>query len=121
VRAAEDGRAETVADPSWQPFRATPPYSDYASGHAVVTGTFAHTARMYLGDNVPLTLVSVPVASPGTTPPDRHYATLSSLERDAFLARIWAGIHFRDAMHDGYFIAHETVRRVQRLLNPGCR
>jgi len=71
VRGDEDGRASTVADPLWRPYRATPPYSEYASGHAVVTGTFAETARMFLGDDVPLTLVSVPVAPPGVTPPSR--------------------------------------------------
>jgi hypothetical protein len=117
VRAGEDGLDETVADATWKPYRATPPYSEYASGHAAITGTFAETVRMYLGDDVPLHLVSVPVASPGVTPPDRDYATLSALERDAFMARIWAGIHFRDAMDDGYYIAHRTVHRVQRILD----
>jgi hypothetical protein len=113
-RAAEDGNDATIADPAWKPFRATPPYSDYASGHAAVIGTIAETARMYLGDRVPLHLISVPVAPPGVTPADRQYATLSALEHDAFLARIWAGIHFRDAMDDGYYIAHQTAQRVQR-------
>lgn len=117
VRAAEDPLDATVADPTWRPFRPSPPYSEYASGHAVVTGTFAHAARTFLGNDVPLTLVSVPVAPPGVTPPDRSYATLSALEHDAFLGRIWAGIHFRDAMEDGYFIAHKTVRRVERILD----
>ena len=32
------------------------------------------------------------------------------------MARIWAGIHFRDAMDDGYYIGHETARRVENLL-----
>jgi hypothetical protein len=117
VRAGEDGRDDTVADATWTPYRATPPYSEYASGHAAVTGTFAETARLYLGDDVPLHLVSVDVAPPGVTPPDRDYATLSALERDAFMARIWAGIHFRDAMDDGYSLAHRTVHRVQRILD----
>ena len=117
VRAGEDGRDETVADPTWRPYRATPPYSEYASGHAAITGTFAETARMYLGDDVLLHLVSVPVAPPGVTPPDRDYTTLSALEHDAFMARIWAGIHFRDAMEDGYYIAHRTVHRVQQILD----
>jgi hypothetical protein len=117
VRADEDGLDETVADATWKPYRATPPYSEYASGHAAITGTFAETTRMYLGDHVPLRLVSVPVAPPGVTPPDRDYSTLSALEHDAFMARIWAGIHFRDAMDDGYLIAHRTVHRVQRILD----
>jgi hypothetical protein len=115
-RAAEDGSDATVPDANWQPYRPTPPYSEYASGHAVVMGTIAETARMYLGNRVPLHLVSVPVAPPGVTPPERHYATLSALEHDAFMARIWAGIHFRDAMDDGYYIAHKTARRVEALL-----
>jgi hypothetical protein len=125
VRADEDPLAATVPDPTWQPYRATPPYSEYASGHAAVTGTIAETARMFLGDDVPLHLVSVPVAAPGVTPPDRDYPTLSALEHDAFMARIWAGIHFRDAMEDGYLIAHRTVHRVQQALDcldePGGR
>jgi hypothetical protein len=51
------------------------------------------------------------------TPPDRDYATLSALEHDAFMARIWAGIHFRDAMDDAYYIAHQTVHRAQHILD----
>ena len=117
VRAGEDGRVETVADATWKPYRDSPPYSEYASGHAGVTGTFAETARMFLGNDVPLTLESVPVPLPRLTPPDRHYATLSMLERDAFMSRIWAGIHFRDGMDDGYYIAHKTVHRVARILD----
>ena len=117
VRADEDPLDATVADATWTPFRPTPPYSEYASGHSVVTGTFAETARRFLGNRIPLTLVSVPVAPPGVTPPNRSYATLSGIEREAFRARIWAGIHFRDAMQDGYRIAHTTVRRVERILD----
>lgn len=117
VRAAEDPLDQTVPDATWKPYRATPPYSEYASGHAAITGTFAEAIRLYLGNDVALHLVSVPVAAPGTTPPDRDYATLSALEHDAYMARIWAGLHFRDAMDDGYFIAHRTVQRVDRQLD----
>jgi hypothetical protein len=63
---------------------------------------------MFLGDDVPLLLES---ASP-LYDVDRPYRTLSDLEYDAFHARIWSGIHFRDAMDDGYAIAHKTARRV---------
>jgi hypothetical protein len=111
--ADQDKNDATLADLSWQPYRATPPYSDYASGHAVVTGRFAETIRMYLGDATPLTLVSVPTPVPLH---DRPYSTLTALEHDAFNARIWAGIHFRDAMEDGYYIGHQTARRVEAIL-----
>ena len=42
----------------------------------------------------------------------RSYATLSALEHDALNARIWGGLHFRDAMEDGYRLGHRTADRV---------
>jgi hypothetical protein len=116
-RAGEDDNDATVADATWQPFRANPPYSEYTTGHGALTGTFAETVRMYLGDDVSLHLTSGPVPPGVPVPPDRHYASLTSLEHDALNARIFAGIHFRDAMEDGYFIAHETAQRAEALLD----
>ncbi len=43
---------------------------------------------------------------------ERSYATLTALEHDALHARIWGGLHFRDAMRDGYRLGHTTARRV---------
>lgn len=58
----------------------------------------------------------MPLAAPQVTPPPRSYANLTSLEHDAFHGRIWAGIHFCDAMDDSYFLGHETARRAEALL-----
>ena len=40
---------------------------------------------------------------------ERTYSTLSALEYDALHARIWGGLHFRDAMEDGYLLGHTTA------------
>ena len=64
------------------------------------------------GDATPLTLTS------GANPA-RTYATLRALESDAFMARIWGGIHFRQAMLDAYRVGHVNAHRVARGLN--CR
>jgi hypothetical protein len=37
---------------------------------------------------------------------------LTALEHDALHARIWGGLHFRDAMDDGYDLGHRTARAV---------
>jgi hypothetical protein len=58
--------------------------------------------RCHLGD-IPLTLN-------GAGAP-RTYASLATLEDDAFMSRIWGGIHFRDAMDDAYLIGHTVARR----------
>ncbi|HEX4688473.1 MAG TPA: vanadium-dependent haloperoxidase [Nocardioides sp.] len=117
IGADSDDNPATVADPAWQPlnvslppFAPNPPYPDYTSGHAALTSSFAQSVRNYLGDAVPLELHS------SVTGTDRTYATLSSLESDAFMSRIWLGIHFRHAMDDGYSLGHRTANRVTAML-----
>ena len=51
--------------------------------------------RPVLGDDVSLKINSA------VTNTDRTYPSLSATEKDALPARIWLGIHFRDAMDDG--------------------
>jgi hypothetical protein len=101
-----DGNPATTAQPGWAPLVPNPSYSDYTSGHAAATSTFAEVLRETLGDDVPLVL-----RSGGT---ERSYATLSALEHDAFNARIWGGLHFRHAMDDGYFLGHTVSGYVMR-------
>jgi hypothetical protein len=47
----------------------------------------------------------------------RHYASLTELEHDALNARIWGGLHFRDAMEDGYYLGHTTADRVIQAIH----
>ena len=102
----DDGNPATTPEPGWTSLLPSPPYPDYVSGHGCLTSAFAGATRAHLGDAVPLLLHS------GTTNSDRRYATLTALERDAFMSRIWSGIHFRDAMDDAYRIGHTTAERV---------
>ena len=96
---------------AWAPLIPNPPYSDYTSGHAGLTAPAIQTLRLMLGEDTALTLHSY---SLGT---DRSYDDLSTIERQAFLARIWGGLHFRDAMQDGYAMGHKTAHRVRHALH----
>ena len=100
-QADADGNGATAAQPGWTSWLTTPAYSDYTSGHAAATSPFAEVVRQTLGDDVPLVL-----RSGGD---ERSYATLSALEHDAFSSRIWGGLHFRDAMEDGYLLGHTVA------------
>lgn len=106
-----DGNPATEPDPDWAPLVATPPYPDYVSGHACLTAPAVETIRRTLGERTSLTLHSY------NTSTDRTYSRLSDLEYDAFNARIWSGLHFRDAMEDGYYVGHTTARRVMGLVD----
>jgi hypothetical protein len=114
--AATDGNDATKAEVGWAPLVPNPTYSDYTSGHAAGTSPFAEVVRRTLGDHVPLVLRAVPDPTTGVVV-ERSYATLTSLEHDALHARIWGGLHFRDAMRDGYLLGHTTARRVMRALH----
>jgi hypothetical protein len=84
----------------------TPPYPEYVSGHACLTAPAVEVVRQLLGEDTSLELVSV------NAPQPRVFHNLASIEYQALNARIWSGLHFRDAMVDGYAIGHETARRV---------
>ena len=107
--AGADNNPGTLPHPTtWVPLVANPAYADYPSGHAQATSAFAQVLRATLGDNTALVLRAGSV--------ERSYANLTALEHDAFHARIWGGLHFRDAMDDGYYLGHTTADRVMRVI-----
>ena len=110
--AADDDNPDTQPEAGWTSLLPTPPYSDYVTGHGCLTGPAVEVIRTRLGETTPLELRS----SNFPTAP-RTYATLTQLEYDALNSRIWGGLHFRDAMADGYAIGHRTARKVMQDLH----
>lgn len=100
---SDDGDPLTDPVPGWTSVLPVPPYPDWPSGHGTLTSAFAETVRCHLGD-IALTLN-------GAGEP-RTYTSLSTMEHDAFMSRIWGGIHFRDAMDDAYLIGHTVAGRL---------
>lgn len=109
-----DGNPATVPEDGWAPLVANPPYPDYTSGHGCVTSSHVGTVRRVLGEETELTLTGG-TSTPGVTTM-RSYSTLHELEHDAFNARIWGGLHFRDAMEDAYSLGHRAAGRALRAL-----
>jgi hypothetical protein len=103
-RADTDGNRRTVADPTWEPLVPNPPYPEYASGHAAVSGAASGTLAALYG---PCDL-DVTVASSATRTV-RHYDSAAALDRDTENARIWLGLHFRKAVHDGNRAGHAAA------------
>jgi hypothetical protein len=103
-RADTDGNRRTTADPTWESLIPAPPYPDYTSGHACLSGAFSETlANLYGRNRIDVTLFAT---TTGTT---KHYDRASALNRDTKDARIWLGIHFRKAMDDGNLIGLKTA------------
>jgi hypothetical protein len=87
-----DGNPDTVADTTWEPLVATPPYPDYVSGFNGVTGAYTGSLSRIMGGGALDLYITSPTA--GVT---RHYTTASALNRDGIDGRVWLGIHFRTA------------------------
>jgi hypothetical protein len=102
--ADSDGNPATTADPTWTPLSVNPPYPEYPSGHACLTGATANGLRYLFGAHIDLVVSS---AVTGTT---RHYLTERTLDRDTMNARVWLGIHFRKGVVNGNRLGHRVSR-----------
>jgi hypothetical protein len=95
--ADDDGNPDTVGDPAWRSFIATPPFPDYVSGHSTFSGAAARVlARFYGTDDV--AFVTGSDFLPGVL---RAFSRFSDAAREAALSRLYGGIHFRSANEHG--------------------
>jgi hypothetical protein len=110
IREADtDGNPATVAEPTWTPLIATPPYPEYPSGHACLTGAYAGGLSALFGARH----IDLNVSS-AVTMTARHYQTARELNEDTMNARIWLGLHFRRAMTDGNGLGQDVAAFVVR-------
>jgi hypothetical protein len=107
-RADEDGNPATVADPSWTPLfdpslsvviagvgpaLITPPYPEHPSGATTYASASMHAFASFFGTD-DMTFYATSSRFPGD---QRVFHRFSDLTDEVLNARIWAGIHFRNA------------------------
>jgi hypothetical protein len=91
-RAGEDDNPATAADATWAAL-ITAPYPDHPSGHLCLDGAHLRVLSTFLGtDNVRFGVTSV--VFPGEV---RTYDRFSDVLAEIIEARIWAGLHVRNA------------------------
>jgi hypothetical protein len=95
-RAADDGNPATSPDLTWTPLL-TAPYPEHPSGHLGEDSSHTSVLRMFFG-NAPaggyqITSVFVNPGGPAT----RTFTSFSQALDEIVEARIWAGLHFRNA------------------------
>jgi hypothetical protein len=95
IRLADtDGNDATTEQVDWKPLITTPNYPEYYSGHQSLSGTSQAVLTAYFGARP---VEGFSEALPGVV---RSWPTFAAAADEAFLARIWSGIHFRFAMTD---------------------
>jgi PAP2 superfamily len=99
-----DGNAGTIEDPDWTPLVVTPAFPEYTSGHSSASSAAATVLVDYFGDDT-LFFLDSPAA------PDwvRIFPSFSAALDEVADARVFAGIHFRTACHDGRIVGSEVA------------
>ena len=101
--ADKDENDATLPDTGWTSLVPNPPYPDYTSGHACVSGAASNTfSHLFGASSIDLNVPSLGAAA------SRHYDTAAALDEETMNARIWLGIHFRKAMTDGNRLGHQV-------------
>jgi hypothetical protein len=105
---ADDGNPATVGDPTWTPLATpslpaaiagvgpaliTPPYPDHPSGAATQASAAMHAFQSFFGTDDE----SFYVTSSRFPGEQLHFSRFSDLINQVVEARIWLGIHFRNA------------------------
>jgi hypothetical protein len=110
-RAAEDGNPATEPDATWLPLIAAP-YPDHPSGHLCLDGAHTRILRMYFGDTgdggYSITSISA-FLQPGDAAV-RQFDSFSQALDEIVEARIWAGLHFRNADLQGKRLGLSVAR-----------
>jgi PAP2 superfamily protein len=91
IREADtDGNPATIADPTWAPLIATPPFPAHPSGHSCVSSAIVNTLQAFFGtDKVAFSAFS------NNSHSTRSFTHFSGALKEVLAARIWGGIHFR--------------------------
>jgi hypothetical protein len=105
-KADTDGNPLTEADPDWRALL-TVNHPEYPAGHACITGAIIPALESFFGTS--RITVSVSSALTNTT---RTYPSFDAIGRDVFVARIYAGLHFRFTMGAGFNMAKHVTRYV---------
>jgi PAP2 superfamily len=122
--AGDDGNPATEPDPDWLPVfnptipvsgapLVTPGFPDHPSGHTCISGAFVRTLKAFFGtDRIAFTAESNK-CSPAPCPP-RSFDRFSDALKEIIDARVWSGIHFRNADVQGAVLGKKVAHWLKK-------
>ena len=102
--AAGDGNPATEADPGWLPLIVTPPYPEHPSGHTGLSGSIVATLQGFFGTD------EIGWADTNNAGLTRSFTSFSQAIDEIVDARVWSGIHFRNADEQGEKIGKQVAK-----------
>jgi hypothetical protein len=113
-RGDTDGNPLTEKEDDWTPLITTPPYPEHPSGHGGLSGSIVATLKDFFGtDHIGWTDTN----NAGLT---RSFTRFSDAIEEIIDARVWSGIHFRNADEQGARIGQRVAnwRETHHYLRP---
>ncbi len=104
-----DDNPSTSGDPAWVSLAPTPPFPEFTSGHAVISGAMATMLGLLFGDDPGVTFTVSSPTNPGFT---RTWSRFSAGIDEVIDARVWTGIHFRNSDVTGARMGKQVARFV---------
>jgi hypothetical protein len=109
-----DGNHRTDPDPTWQPLLKVN-HPEFPSGHGFWSSALLGAVSAFFGTNdVTWTIVTSKAAVPMLVKDERTYTRLDVLMQEIGDARIWAGLHWREAIEAGEQIGRRVAEDVAR-------
>ncbi len=114
IREADtDGNPKTTKDADWLPLIANPPYPEHPSGHTGLSGANVKTLQQFFGTD------DIAWTDTNNAGLERSFTGFSQAIDEIVDARVWSGIHFRNADVQGARIGRQVARwRQQHYFQP---
>jgi hypothetical protein len=117
-RADDDGNPNTQGDPTWTPLlRVNHP--EYPSGHGFWSTAVTEAVASFFGTRK--LRVTLEASVPGLVQTTRTYDGVDAIMREVENARVWAGLHWRQAARDGGVIGRAVANHVERHYFQPCQ
>jgi hypothetical protein len=108
-RADTDDNGGTELDAAWTPLIGAP-YPEHPSGHLCLDGAILSSMQMFFGtDAAEFDVTSSRTVDPALLSNPRHFSHFSEPIDEIIEARIWAGLHFRNADLQGLNLGREVA------------
>jgi hypothetical protein len=107
VEADRDDNPATAADPAWTPVVPTPNHPEYPAAHSCAASAVAEALNLHFRTS------RIAFEFNSTASPKLHrYASTDEFVAEIGNARVWGGMHFRQATEDGAALGRAVARAV---------
>jgi hypothetical protein len=91
---------------------ATPAHPEFPAAHATISHAAAIALCKLFGENCSVTDKSYKDIGM----PERTYASLQEVSKEAGFSRLYGGIHYRYSIEEGFVLGEQAAKYVDRLL-----